>query len=170
MARGLFGPPYLCAKPWHRDCFVQCGDNGVVFTAGTIDKLAENPMSVLEDGAAIESGDTALGYVTAFFEAFNADQNAGGFIRGEGATVFAAEGKAWDQQQRFSACEHTDGFERRGYKNGAGFCVSCGMFKSHVFKVGPFVSGRFRSVGMAGPVASGIPRLEIDWVDLRDRL
>lgn len=70
-------------------------------------------------------------YTTAFFEAF--PRNPDTFIRGEGATIEEAETKAWNAFMKFSACEHPE-FEKRKYRNGAGFCVKCGMFKSKAFK------------------------------------
>lgn len=133
IARQSFGPPYLCARPWPAECFVQAGGHGVVFTAGTMNKLADDPMGAIEDGAAIESGDKSLGYMTAFFEAFHEDDNLGGFVRGEGSTVFEAEDATWRQMESYAKCGHPEGFERRGYSNGGGFCKSCRMWKSRAF-------------------------------------
>jgi len=95
------------ANPWPGDCPIQWGNNGVVFR---------------KDGEA---------YRTAFFEAF--PRNPGTFIRGEGKTVAEAEGKAWARYEKIRACtEHA--FERRDYRNGAGICAKCGMFKSGAFE------------------------------------
>lgn len=116
LARRSEGSPYVCAKPWAEGCGVQCGDSGIVFVQG------------------------GKSYMTAFFEAFPKNPNT--FIRGEGVTIFDAEEDAWNQLQKFSACTHPD-FEKRGYTNGAGFCVQCGMFKSKAFE--PWEPCRFCS-------------------------
>ena len=105
-ARRSFGPSYDCQKPWPDGCSVQCGDKGLVLS---------------------QKGN----YTTAFFEAFPDEPNT--FIRGEGATVEEAENDAWEQLERFRACPNHE-FERRGYKNGAGFCKHCGLFKSKCFE------------------------------------
>lgn len=105
--KGILGDyNYDCEYAWPEDCFIQCGDSGVV-----VCKEKDN-------------------YQTAFFEAFPKDPDT--FIRGEGETVEAAEKDAWDQFSKFSKCDHPS-YERRDYKNGAAFCVKCGMFKSKVF-------------------------------------
>lgn len=86
----------------------------------------------------MQSGDDGLvisprgNYTTAFFEAF--PRNPDTFIRGEGTTVGEAEDKAWEKYQRIIVCDHVDGFDRRGYRNGLGFCKKCGMSKSHAFE------------------------------------
>lgn len=95
------------ACAWPDDCLVQWGKSGVVFR---------------RDG-----GDP---YITAFFEAFPED-NAGGFIRGEGPTIGEAEANAFAKHQRQVACEHVWG--RSGYDNGGALCKRCRAFKS-VFK------------------------------------
>jgi len=95
---------YDCQFDWPDNCPVQAGDSGVVFVQG------------------------GHSYTTAFFEAFPPDT----FIRGEGATVALAELDAWQQFSKIRQCAHPE-FERRGYENGAGFCVQCGMFQAHVF-------------------------------------
>lgn len=77
-ARNSLGNPYPCKFPWPEDCFVQCGDKGVVLSA---------------KGS----------YRTAFFEAFPDT-----FIRGQGGTVEEAEAAAWTKYQAQLACpEHT---------------------------------------------------------------
>lgn len=91
--------------PWPEDCFVQGGTSGIVF-----------------------HGDQA--YRTAFVEAF--PRNPDTFLRGEGSTVAGAEDNCWAQFERYAACEHGP-YERRGYRNGAGFCVQCGTFFSGLF-------------------------------------
>lgn len=87
--------------PWPEDLYLQGGKHGLVLT---------------------ESGND---YTTAFVEAFP-DRT---FIRGEGKTVAEAEDAAWAQYQRMVHCpkhpEHGP-FERRQYRNGAGFCTECG--------------------------------------------
>lgn len=87
------------------DIFVQGGENGVVGTPS---------------GA----------YRTAFVEAFPKDPST--FIRVEGESVKEAEKSAWEQYQRILSCTVHE-FERRGYKNGAGICKNCNLFKSKVF-------------------------------------
>jgi hypothetical protein len=93
--------------PWPEDVFVQGGARGLVIS---------------------RNGN----YGTAFVEAFP----AGTFLRGEGATVAEAETACWEQYQRLVACpahpEHGP-FERRNYRNGAGFCIRCGAWFSHLF-------------------------------------
>lgn len=92
-------------KDWG-DVLVQGGENGIVGTpTGT--------------------------YRTAFVEAF--PENPKTFIRGEGDTIEEAELSAWEQYQKILSCEEHK-FERRGYKNGAGFCKKCDLFKSKVFQ------------------------------------
>ena len=89
--------------PWPADCKVQGGAHGVVFTDG-------EP------------------YRTAFVEAF-----PGTFIRGEGKTIAEAEDACWAIYERLAACPHDQGFDRRHYVNGAGFCRGCGTwFSSNV--------------------------------------
>lgn len=97
---------YTCQYDWS-DVRIQAGDRGIVFT----DK---KPYS----------------YRTAFFEAFPDEPCT--FIRGEGTTIADAEKEAWRKWQRILACPGHE-FERRGYKNGAGFCKHCGMFASKIF-------------------------------------
>lgn len=100
------GGEHICANQWPDDCYLQCGATGIVLSA---------------------SGS----YVTAFFEAFpKAPQT---FIRGEGQDLPAAEADAWAQWQKIVACPAHE-FERRGYKNGAGFCKHCGLFISRAFE------------------------------------
>lgn len=105
-ARRSFGEPYKCKKDWDEDCFVQCGDSGLVLKA-------ENT------------------YNTAFFEAFPTNPKT--FIRGEGETIQEAEERAFEKLQKYKKCEKHE-FERNGYTNGAGFCKHCGLFKSKCFE------------------------------------
>ena len=102
----FIGGSYECKYDWPEECFVQCGDEGVVF-----DK---------EDS-----------YSTAFFEAFPKNPNT--FIRGEGKTIEDAEKKSWEVLQQYKSCSHHE-FERRGYENGVGFCKHCNLFNSHAFE------------------------------------
>jgi hypothetical protein len=123
---------YECQRDWPEDCFVQGGDNGIVFTQKDAfeDILSTpDPLDMLNT---IVTGEGQAHYRTAFFEAF--PNNPDTFIRGEGPTIQAAEESAWQQFQKFLACPGPNGheFEARGYENGAGFCKHCGMFGSHV--------------------------------------
>lgn len=94
--------------PWPADVMVQGSDFGVVLHR-----------------------DPTKNYGTAFVEAF---PPAGGFIRGEGATLAEADSEAWSQYIREMVCEEKGHeFERRGYTNGAGFCSKCNGFRSGVF-------------------------------------
>lgn len=85
--------------PWPEGCHVQGGARGLVFRDG-------EP------------------YRTAFVEAFP----AGTFLRGEGKTITEAEDACWAQYEHLSACPHDEGFDRRDYVNGSGFCRRCGTW------------------------------------------
>lgn len=126
-ARKSFGEDYICKCEWEEDCFVQCGDSGIVLGKGSLQEVldAENPLNALGEAASDEKS-----YITAFFEAFPKEPST--FIRGEGKTVEEAEESAWKQYQRFKGCSGHE-FERRDYKNGAGFCKHCGLFNSKAF-------------------------------------
>ena len=68
-------------------------------------------------------------YHTAFFEAFP-DANvsaAGGFIRGEGATIEEAEDDAYAIFLKEHACRHLWG--REHYRNGGQLCRHCRAFR-----------------------------------------
>ena len=97
--------PHVPAAEWPDDCRVQWGRGGIVLKEG---------------------GDA---YATAFFEAFPA---GGGFIRGEGASIEAAEAAALEEYRRASACDHRWG--RSGYTNGGGHCRRCGTFRASAFR------------------------------------
>ena len=56
------------------------------------------------------------------------------YIREEAITLEEAEELAWNRYQRYKNCDHSNGFERRDYRNGLGFCVDCGMTKSNAFE------------------------------------
>lgn len=127
-ARKSFGMAYDCLKPWPENCFVQCGGDGLVIASkGSLNKVftSEDPLKELAVQASHPES-----YITAFFEAFPKEPDT--FIRGEGKDIAAAEEDAWTQYLSFVACKGHE-FEKRGYTNGAGFCVHCGMFKSKAF-------------------------------------
>ena len=97
------------ACPWPEDMTVQGGSRGVVFT------------------------DNGQGtYVTAFVEAFP----GGTFLRGEGESIAEAELDCYRQYEVFVSCEHGP-FEARNYRNGSGFCLSCGSWLCDVLPVQP---------------------------------
>lgn len=85
--------------PWPDGCGVQGGSSGVVFHQGG-------------------------SYRTAFVEVFP----AGTFLRGEGVTIADAEDACWAKYQVLAKCPHDQGFERRDYVNGSGFCLRCGIW------------------------------------------
>jgi hypothetical protein len=125
--RGYTQEPYVCQKDWPEDCFVQCGDNGMVLKATgfeatmTSENFKELGENIAENYA----------YTTAFFEAFPNNPNT--FIRGEGKSVEEAEESAWKKFRKYADCEEHE-FEKRNYRNGAGFCKKCNMFKSRAFE------------------------------------
>ena len=122
-ARRSFGEPYQCKYPWDDNCFVQCGDNGIVISKNIQKCLdSENPIGFIKNNTS---------YITAFFEAF--PNNPKTFIRGKGKSVEEAEKNAWERLQTHLACKSHE-FERRGYTNGVGFCKHCGLFKSKIFE------------------------------------
>lgn len=130
-AKQSFGPDYDCKQAWPEDCFCQCGDSGIVFGGkGSLNDVltSEDPLQEVASQA-----QDPKSYITAFFEAFPKPPTAT-FIRGEGKTVEEAELNAFIQYQKFAACDHSMGYERRDYKNGVGFCLGCGMFKSKAFE------------------------------------
>lgn len=89
-----------------------------------------------------------------FFEAFP----PGTFIRGEGETIAAAEGQAFEKYQRDLACDHIWGRHRRGhstYTNGAAFCRKCGGFRGRMF----------REVVVLGSHRKPLGSWERDWLD-----
>lgn len=118
---------YQCKYPWPDDCHVQCGGDGIVFTGKTIEEAFSDPETSIGQTAGVVDLPEEHGYRTAFFEAFPRNPNT--FLRGEGETTELAEQSAWEQYQKHSACDHPE-FEKRGYTNGAGFCVQCDMFSS----------------------------------------
>lgn len=104
----------VCQHPWPDECFVQCGEQGIVFTKEEVKR-------------------------TAFFEAFPKSPDT--FLRGEGETVEAAEESCWKKYQRILTCslDHSDSgnFDARGYTNGYGFCKNCGMGSSIIPPIHP---------------------------------
>lgn len=98
---------YELRHPWPENCKVQGGSHGLVL---------------------VRAGGS---YQTAFVEAF--PRNPDTFIRGEGEDMATAEDAAWAKFTRYSECDHTCGFETRGYRNGCGFCKRCGLFAVDVF-------------------------------------
>lgn len=101
-ARNGFKEPYPCEKEWPDNCFVQCGEGGVVL-------CGENS------------------YRTDFFEAFPKEPST--FIRGEGKSIQEAEVDAWAKYQRILACDGHE-FRRKGTTNGV--CVKCNLFQSNI--------------------------------------
>ena len=93
--------PERCPTPaWPKDCLVQWGECGLVFSP---------------------KGN----YQTAFFEAFPADSKPSGFIRGEGNTIADAEADAFHKYTKQMLCtDHHWG--RCGYTNGLRRCRKCG--------------------------------------------
>lgn len=115
---------YVCAFPWPHACRVQAGQRGVVFTHAPVDPVADALSAVVEAAAPESAPQRADRYSTAFFEAFPSQPDA--FIRGEGATVEVAEADCWARYQRILACDaHV--FERRGRRDGYGYCAKCGL-------------------------------------------
>jgi hypothetical protein len=135
LATRSFGKePYPCQKPWPEDCFVQCGDNGIVFTGkGSLEDILTKEDSIKEvvAGAILDEPIQSSHYRTAFFEAF--PRNPDTIIRSEGKNIEEAEEKAWARLQKITSCTGHE-YERRGYKNGAGFCKHCNLFTSNVFE------------------------------------
>lgn len=99
------GGIYKCKQKWDKQYFMQCGKKGIV---------------VEEDGE----------YETAFFEVFLSNPKT--FIRGEGKTIEDSEKNAWKQLQRYKNCKGHE-FERRGLRNGGGYCKHCGLFQADAF-------------------------------------
>jgi hypothetical protein len=57
----------------------------------------------------------------------------GGFIRADASTLAEAEDRAWAKLQRALSCPGHE-YERRNYRNGAGFCRHCNRFESRAFE------------------------------------
>ena len=126
---GTFGNgEYQCQHDWPEDCMVQCGGDGLVVSSSVEDVFADPLTAVAQVIGLAEQPQGS--YRTAFFEAFPRNPNT--FIRGEGKTIQDAETAAWEKHQRYLSCQHP-AWEKRGYKNGLGFCVECGMSSSRKF-------------------------------------
>ena len=97
--------------PWPEGTFLQGGERGLVLAS-------------------------TGSYRTAFVEASPpAGPGPGTFLRGEGATLAAAEDECWARYQAMVTCRAHPShgpFERRHYRNGAGFCTWCGGWFSGV--------------------------------------
>lgn len=111
MARTIENTTTEAQHDWPSNVFIQGRERGVVY------------------------GGPGGSYQTAFFEAFP----GGTFLRGEGATLAEAEEGCWEQYQRFLNCdgkrergEWHGPYERRQYRNGAGFCTRCGTWMTKV--------------------------------------
>ncbi len=99
---------YQPRHEWPGDTYVQWGGSGIV--------LGKNP------------------YSTAFFEAFPDKKvsTAGGFIRGEGATVEEAEDAAYAKFTKQNGCNHLWG--REHYRNSGQLCRYCRAFRCNEVK------------------------------------
>jgi hypothetical protein len=95
------------AHPWPDDVLVQGGGRGVV-----LDRQRGT-------------------YRTAFVEAF--PHHPPTFLRGEGESLAEAEDACWAQFERYRDCPHGV-YERGGYRNGSGFCTTCGTWMNKVFE------------------------------------
>jgi len=101
----------VARHPWPEGTFLQGGERGLVLTM---------------EGS----------YRTAFVEGSPPDgPGPGTFLRGEGATLSEAEDACWARYQAIVTCPAHPShgpFERRHYRNGAGFCERCGSWFSRV--------------------------------------
>lgn len=104
-AKKSFGGDYDCFFEWPENCYVQCGDKGIVGSSKGV-------------------------YETAFFEAFPKEPST--FIRGEGANIKDAEYNAWQKYNKYLACNHHE-YKRHREDSEHGICIHCGLFTSHVF-------------------------------------
>ena len=119
VARQSGNSPYVCKHDWPIAVQVQCGDDGMVFPARTLEGVLSGQVS----GVDVLSGKQEH-YKTAFFEAFPRDPQT--FIRGEGQSIEEAESKCWESYQRILSCPKHD-FERRDRDDGYCFCKHCGL-------------------------------------------
>lgn len=116
---------YVLRHPWPAGTFLQAGSTYARVPATAAHK-ADPDVYVHEGHALVESG--------RFMEAF--PETPSTFLRGEGATFIAAEDALWARWTRITGCGSPSGsheYETRGYRNGAGICVHCGLFSSGVF-------------------------------------
>ncbi len=91
-------------------------------------------------------GEVADAQITAFFEAFPSE---GGFFRGEGETLVAAEADCLEKYRRFTACDHLWG--RGTYTNGGAICRRCRAFMT-----------RFHPIPRLGKHLDPISVMELD--------
>lgn len=122
-AKNSSGKPYECKKDWIEDCYLQCGDDGIVLVEGTLSKAFgdNDKASKIVDGV-LGKDNELVSYRTAFFEAFPKEPSC--FIRGEGKTVEEAEADAYEQYLKIKSCTHEE-FDRRGRVDGYAFCKAC---------------------------------------------
>jgi hypothetical protein len=85
-------------------------------------------------------------YGTAFFEAFPAE---GGFFRGEGSDLAAAEADCLSKYEKFTRCDHLWG--RGTYTNGGAICHRCRAFMT-----------RFHPIPRLGKHLDPISVMELD--------
>lgn len=107
---------WLPLQKWPENSTVQWGD-GLVLKKGGLEKAfnSDDPLKTTTE---------QVSYVTAFFEVFLDDPAT--FLRGEGTDREAAEIDAWEKYVKIINCQGHE-FERRGYKNGLGFCKHCNL-------------------------------------------
>lgn len=121
--------------PWPDDFFLQGGSCGLVLAG-------------------------AESYTTAFVEGSPkgppTPSQPGTFLRGKGETIADAEDALWAKYQTMANCPGHGPYERRNYRNGAGYCVNCGTWFSKVFDPLPVdpagepseLEALFRATGM----------------------
>jgi hypothetical protein len=153
----LIGMPRKEARyPWPDDCGIQGGDDGLVLETGSMSEaLSDSAKAADAVVGALGAAVATPHYRTAFFEAF--PKTPATFIRGEGASIDAAEDDAWRQYQAILACTNHE-FERRKYRTGSGICRKCGLFSSTAFEttLDPcFVCGRADNRASYGPDKAG---------------
>jgi hypothetical protein len=59
--------------------------------------------------------------------------NPSTMITGRGQNLMEAETAAWNRYIKTIGCNNHE-WEKRGYRNGAGFCIHCNLFQSKVFE------------------------------------
>ena len=119
--------PFECRHPWPADVGIQCGTNGLVLTSpGALAAAMSDPevAAVVAVGALTSTSSPDSYIIPAFFEAFPTEPSC--FLRGEGETLADAEEQCWLEYQKIMACGAHE-FERRGRRDGYGFCKKCGM-------------------------------------------
>lgn len=87
------------------------------------------PASAWPPGCEVQWGDDIRGTFR-FFEAFPA---AGGFFRGEGESLAAAEVSCWGKYQRAASCPGHE-WDRRDRRDGGAYCRLCDFFGSRVLE------------------------------------